>query len=138
MDMQPAPQLLLSHLISELTVKSAPRVYILEGSREENSKLAASIASRLGRKIVVADSRWKELLASIPEAAQGASILFFDEADSLFGKRSEVRDAHDRYAELENAFRGLILLGVWKAETLPPVFLENSKPILTRHVESGS
>ena len=35
-------------------------------------------------------------------AAQSANaILFFDEADSLFGKRSEVRDAHDRYANIE-------------------------------------
>jgi DNA polymerase III delta prime subunit len=35
-------------------------------------------------------------------AAEGASaILFFDEADALFGKRSEVKDAHDRYANIE-------------------------------------
>lgn len=32
------------------------------------------------------------------------AILFFDEADALFGKRSEVRDAHDRYANIEVAF----------------------------------
>jgi len=31
----------------------------------------------------------------------GGSILFFDEADALFGKRSEVRDSHDRYANIE-------------------------------------
>ena len=35
-------------------------------------------------------------------AAENANaILFFDEADALFGKRSEVRDAHDRYANIE-------------------------------------
>jgi SpoVK/Ycf46/Vps4 family AAA+-type ATPase len=35
-------------------------------------------------------------------AAEDANaILFFDEADALFGKRSEVRDAHDRYANIE-------------------------------------
>jgi SpoVK/Ycf46/Vps4 family AAA+-type ATPase len=35
-------------------------------------------------------------------AAENANaILFFDEADSLFGKRSEVKDAHDRYANIE-------------------------------------
>jgi hypothetical protein len=28
-------------------------------------------------------------------------VLFFDEADALFGKRSEVKDAHDRYANIE-------------------------------------
>jgi AAA+ superfamily predicted ATPase len=35
------------------------------------------------------------------EARASFSILFFDEADALFGKRSEVRDAHDRYANIE-------------------------------------
>ena len=39
------------------------------------------------------------------EAAQSANaVLFFDEADALFGKRSEVKDAHDRYANLEIAY----------------------------------
>jgi len=41
-------------------------------------------------------------LARIFEAAEGQeAILFFDEADALFGKRSQVQDAHDRYANLE-------------------------------------
>ena len=31
-------------------------------------------------------------------------MLFFDEADALFGKRSEVQDAHDRYANIEIAY----------------------------------
>ncbi|HYN44619.1 MAG TPA: ATP-binding protein [Candidatus Limnocylindrales bacterium] len=35
------------------------------------------------------------------EAETGNAILFFDEADALFGKRSEVRDSHDRYANIE-------------------------------------
>ena len=34
-------------------------------------------------------------------AAESNAILFFDEADSIFGKRSEVKDAHDRYANIE-------------------------------------
>jgi len=39
------------------------------------------------------------------EAAEGANaILFFDEADALFGKRSEVKDAHDRYANMEVSY----------------------------------
>ena len=38
-------------------------------------------------------------------AAEDANaILFFDEADALFGKRSEVKDAHDRYANIEIAY----------------------------------
>jgi SpoVK/Ycf46/Vps4 family AAA+-type ATPase len=39
------------------------------------------------------------------EEAQGANaILFFDEADALFGKRTEVQDAHDRYANIETSY----------------------------------
>lgn len=37
-------------------------------------------------------------------ARDGDAILFFDEADALFGKRSEVKDAHDRYANIEVAY----------------------------------
>ena len=44
-------------------------------------------------------------LDQIFRAAQSSNaILFFDEADALFGKRSEVKDAHDRYANIEVAY----------------------------------
>lgn len=43
----------------------------------------------------------KNLAHIFTEAETSNAILFFDEADALFGKRSEVRDAHDRYANLE-------------------------------------
>jgi SpoVK/Ycf46/Vps4 family AAA+-type ATPase len=38
------------------------------------------------------------------EAEHSNSILFFDEADAIFGKRSEVKDAHDRFANIEVAY----------------------------------
>jgi hypothetical protein len=38
------------------------------------------------------------------EAGESNGILFFDEADSIFGKRSEVKDAHDRYANIETGY----------------------------------
>ncbi|MCK5013024.1 MAG: ATP-binding protein, partial [Candidatus Omnitrophica bacterium] len=38
------------------------------------------------------------------EAETSNAILFFDEADALFGKRSEVKDAHDRYANIETNY----------------------------------
>ena len=44
-------------------------------------------------------------LAKIFEAAEGAGVmLFFDEADALFGKRTEVKDAHDRFANIEISY----------------------------------
>jgi hypothetical protein len=60
----------------------------------------------------------KNLRRIFDSADQTGAILLFDEADALFGKRSEVRDSHDRYANIEvsyllqrmEAYRGLALL----------------------------
>ena len=46
----------------------------------------------------------KNLARIFAEAETSNAILFFDEADALFGKRSEVRDSHDRYANVEIAY----------------------------------
>lgn len=43
----------------------------------------------------------KNLRRLFDAAEEGGAILFFDEADALFGKRSEVKDSHDRYANIE-------------------------------------
>lgn len=54
-------------------------------------------------------SKWigeteKNLSAVFDAAERAQAVLFFDEADALFGKRTEVSDAHDRYANLETAY----------------------------------
>ena len=46
----------------------------------------------------------KNLERIFGEAQSSNAILFFDEADALFGKRSEVKDAHDRYANIETSY----------------------------------
>jgi hypothetical protein len=46
----------------------------------------------------------KNLEKIFTEAAGVNGVLLFDEADAVFGKRSEVRDAHDRYANIESAY----------------------------------
>jgi SpoVK/Ycf46/Vps4 family AAA+-type ATPase len=46
----------------------------------------------------------KNLARIFAEAATSNAILFFDEADALFGKRTQVRDAHDRYANVEISY----------------------------------
>ncbi len=46
----------------------------------------------------------KNLNRIFGESSSGNVILFFDEADALFGKRSEVKDAHDRYANIETNY----------------------------------
>jgi hypothetical protein len=60
----------------------------------------------------------KNLRRIFDAADHGGALLLFDEADAIFGKRSEVRDSHDRYANLEvsyllqrmEAYRGLAIL----------------------------
>jgi len=46
----------------------------------------------------------KNLRAVFQEAKRSNCILFFDECDAIFGKRSEVKDSHDRYANVETAY----------------------------------
>lgn len=46
----------------------------------------------------------KNLKKIFEEGRKGPVILFFDEADALFGKRSEVKDAHDKYANFETSY----------------------------------
>ena len=46
----------------------------------------------------------KQLNLIFHEAQTSNAVLLFDEADALFGKRSEVKDAHDRYANVEVAY----------------------------------
>jgi hypothetical protein len=60
----------------------------------------------------------KNLRRVFDAAESGGAVLLFDEADALFGKRSEVKDSHDRYANVEisyllqrmEAYRGLAIL----------------------------
>ncbi len=70
-------------------------------------------------------------LARLFAAAEAAkAILFFDEADALFGKRTEVGHAHDRHANLETSFllqrleshRGLVILTSNQKANLDPAF----------------
>ena len=70
----------------------------------------------------------KNLRRVFDAAEEGGAILLFDEADALFGKRSEVKDSHDRYANIEvsyllqrmEAYRGLAILTTNKQERPRP------------------
>jgi hypothetical protein len=73
----------------------------------------------------------KNLRKLFDAAEEGGSILFFDEADALFGRRSEVKDSHDRYANIEvnyllqrlESFRGLAILATNTKGALDSAFL---------------
>ena len=73
------------------------------------------------------------------DAADAAdAILFFDEADALFGKRTEVKDAHDRYANLEisyllermERFKGLAILATNRRRDLDEAFLRRLRFVI--------
>ncbi len=73
----------------------------------------------------------KNLRKVFDAAEQSGAILFFDEADALFGKRTEVKDSHDRYANIEVSYllqrmedyRGLAILATNRKSALDEAFL---------------
>lgn len=73
----------------------------------------------------------KNLRRVFDTAEVGGAILLFDEADALFGKRSEVKDSHDRYANIEvsyllqrmEAYRGLAILTTNLKNALDDAFM---------------
>ena len=80
----------------------------------------------------------KNLRRVFDAAEEGGAILLFDEADALFGKRSEVKDSHDRYANIEvsyllqrmEAYRGLAILTTNMKSALDTAFLRRLRFIV--------
>jgi SpoVK/Ycf46/Vps4 family AAA+-type ATPase len=80
----------------------------------------------------------KNLRRLFDAAEETGAILLFDEADALFGKRSEVKDSHDRYANIEvsyllqrmEAYRGLAILTTNFRSALDPAFLRRLRFIV--------
>jgi SpoVK/Ycf46/Vps4 family AAA+-type ATPase len=80
----------------------------------------------------------KNLRRVFDAAEEGGAILLFDEADALFGKRSDVKDSHDRYANIEvsyllqrmEAYRGLAILTTNRKDSLDPAFLRRLRFVL--------
>lgn len=80
----------------------------------------------------------KNLRRLFDAAEDGGAILFFDEADALFGKRSEVKDSHDRYANIEinyllqriESYRGLSILATNMKSALDTAFLRRLRFIV--------
>lgn len=115
---------------------------LLSGPPGTGKTLSAEIlAGSLGVDLLSVDisrivSKWigetEKNLAEVFEVAERSqAVLFFDEADALFGKRTEVQDAHDRYANLETAyllsrlerFEGLAVLATNLRQSVDPAFM---------------
>jgi hypothetical protein len=80
----------------------------------------------------------KNLSLIFSEAQDSNAVLFFDEADALFGKRSEVKDAHDRYANIETAYllqrmeeySGIVILATNMKQNLDEAFVRRMRFII--------
>ena len=80
----------------------------------------------------------KNLAAAFDEAERASAVLFFDEADALFAKRTEIRDAHDRYANVEvnyllqrvETFTGLVILATNRQSALDEAFLRRLRFVI--------
>ena len=117
-------------------------VYILfVGPSGTGKTLAAEVlAQTLGRDLFKVDlsaivSKYigeteKNLQRVFEGAERSDAVLFFDEADALFGKRSEVKDAHDRYANIEinyllqrlEEYEGIVILATNLAQNIDDAF----------------
>jgi hypothetical protein len=114
---------------------------LFTGEPGTGKTLAAEvIASRLGLTLVTTDlsrlvSKWigeteKNLDTAFTEAEASNAVLFFDEADALFGKRGQVEHGTDRWANLEvgyllqrlETFDGLVILASNLRENIDPAF----------------
>jgi SpoVK/Ycf46/Vps4 family AAA+-type ATPase len=102
---------------------------------------AEALAARLQLDLYAIDlagvvSKWigeteKNLRRVFDAAQRSGAVLFFDEADALFGKRTEVKDAHDRYANIEvdyllqrmEDYRGVAILATNRRNLVDPAFL---------------
>ena len=117
-------------------------VCLLAGDSGVGKTLTAeAIATRLGLPLMRVDlslvvskyiGETEKNLSELFAAAEGfAALLFFDEADALFGKRTAVEDAHDRYANIEvnyllqrlEAFEGIAVLATNMAQGVDEAFL---------------
>lgn len=84
------------------------------GDKTHRQLAAALLGKATGREVYSVDlsevlSKYigeteKNLTRLLDRASENGAILFFDEADALFGKRSEVKDSHDRYANAQTSY----------------------------------
>lgn len=124
-------------------------VGLLHGDSGTGKTLAAeAVASRLQLPLLAVDlslvvskyiGETEKNLAELFAAAEGyAALLFFDEADALFGQRTNVQDAHDRYANIEvnyllqrlEAFEGCALLATNLLQGVDDAFLRRFDQVI--------
>jgi hypothetical protein len=132
----------LAKLADEIIRQRFGSVIVIEGEHRHRTELAQALANQMGYRIDLGQvtSKYigeteKNLESLFAVANHPRSILFFDEADSLFGSRTEVKDSHDRYANLFKgifSFQGLLMIGVDRRHSVPTYLLPKHKTISAR------
>ena len=135
--------------LAPLFVGKASGVVLFHGPSGTGKTLAAlAIARELDLQVFRIDlarvvSKYigeteKNLAAVFAEAEQSGAVLLFDEADALFGKRSDVRDSHDRYANAEvshllqriEEFGGLAILTTNARQNIDDTFVRRLRFVI--------
>lgn len=129
--------------------QAQPVNVVFSGNEPEMRSAAEQLAKETGRKLYRVDlnevvSKYigeteKNLNRIFANAKANEVVLFFDEADALFGKRSHVSSAHDRYANVEvsyllqrmETFRGISILALNSDDELTRKFLRRFRFTLT-------
>ena len=133
----------------ERTGRSAGLMIFFTGAPGTGKTMAASVVANVARlelyRIDLASvvSKYigeteKNLERIFAAAKRSSAILLFDEADALLGKRSEIKDAHDRYANIEVAYLlqkmeehdGVVILSSNLAKNLDPAFARRMNYLL--------
>lgn len=108
-------KLIIPHTIDKAKNDGAFGCKVLFGGATKGKKLAAKLIGKqnsldvyrinLSRLVSNYSNETEKNLEKLFDAAEEKNwVLFFDEADALFGKRTEVKDAHDRYANEEISY----------------------------------
>ncbi|PYS97804.1 MAG: hypothetical protein DMF63_18640 [Acidobacteria bacterium] len=147
---------LLGRIVNDARDRSVVRrtsrknaVALFAGANGTGKTLAAEvIAAELGSHLYRVDLKAlaakyigeteKNLDRVFDAAEKSGAVLLFDEADALFGKRSDVRDSHDRYANIEvnyllrrlEKFDGVAILTTNRKQNIDPAFLRRLRFVI--------
>ena len=128
------------------------KLVVFQGPRQSGKKQAACLLSTYtGKEIYRIDlsgivskyiGETEKNLEKVFSLAENKDwILFFDEADALFGKRSDVKDAHDKYANEEinyllqkaENYKGLVILSARNKKNLDDPFIRRFQSVIQFH-----
>ena len=118
------------------------RILVIAETSAQRGRLARNVAAELKRDLHRVDlgqlagkyigETEKNLRALFNSAEAKGGVLFFDEADALFGRRTGVKDSNDRYANLETSFlleriersSGVVVLATNSARKIDPTWMK--------------